>query len=175
MVRSILHMRSARRVSLSLSLSLASTSLSPGKETTFSSLLAPGLASGRRRPRGGEPRRPSIGVRRGGEPPSSRFVYSPAMASVSLRVALDFLPQFTLCPSPALAAHAKPPRLFGEGQQGKSTRGTPTKINGQPPPQEILGNIHFRKSAENNNIPLKNESKKLRRAITLTLLASARR
>ena len=56
MVRSILHMRSARRVSLSLSLSLASTSLSPGKETTFSSLLAPGLASGRWRPRGGEPR-----------------------------------------------------------------------------------------------------------------------
>ena len=56
MVSFILHMRSARRVSLSLSLSLASTSLSPGKETTFSSLLAPGLASGRWRPRGGEPR-----------------------------------------------------------------------------------------------------------------------
>ena len=174
MVSFILHMRSARRVSLSLSLSGLDKPVAwKGDHLLLPPRTGPGVGATATSWRGAA--RPSIGVRRGGEPPSSRFVYSPAMASVSLRVALDFLLQFTLCPSPALAAHAKPPRLFGEGQQGKSTRGTPTKINGQPPPQEILGNIHFRKSAENNNIPLKNESKKLRRAITLTLLASARR
>ena len=146
MVSFLLHMRSARRVSLSLS-GLDKPVAWKGDHLPLPPRTRPGVGATATSWRGAA--RPSIGVRRGGETPSSRFVYSPAMASVSLRVALDFLLQFTLCPSPALAAHAKPPRAsaFRRGPTREIYTGTPTKMASRRQ-QEML--IYF----QNNNIPL---------------------
>ena len=99
MVSFILHMRSARRVSLSLSLSGLDKPVAGRRPPPSSSHRAwrrgdGDLVEGSRAP---VDRRSSWGYFS-----SSRFVYSPAMASVSLRVALDFPRQSRCAPSLSL-------------------------------------------------------------------------
>ena len=147
-------MRSARRVSLSLS--LASTSLSPGKEATFPSLLAPGLASGRRRPRGGEPRaRRSAFVVEGSRLPRDSSTHLPwllsplelrSTSSCSSRCA----PRPLSLPTPnplGFSARANKGNLHGDHDENKWPAAASRKCN-----------ISIWKTT---TFPWKNESKKI--------------
>ena len=155
--RSPPHAFSAPRLSFSLSLSLASTSLSPGKEATFSSLLAPGLASGQRRPRGGEPRaRRSAFVVEGSRLPRDSSTHLPWLLS-PLELRSTSSCSSRCAPRPLSLPTPNPLGFSARANKGNLHGGPPTKINGQPPP---AGNVIFPYGKQQHS-PWKNESTKL--------------